>query len=194
MRFPLLGAVLAALVAVAAPFNPAKSDGLTFFQPGTSPALLDFSAGGFAVSDNNGRDATGIFQIDAISRWTIVNFWDYFQVHPWLGGFVTAKGGIMGYGGIHGTIPVGPHFELDPFTGIGAYSRGGGKDLGSTGLFEVGLSGLYVFDSGYRAGVTFSHESNGTTLPRNRSGCVCNPGANNFLLTVGVPFSKLLSF
>jgi hypothetical protein len=166
---------------------------LTFFERGKVPALLEFSAGGFAVPDNNGRDTTGIFQFDGISRWTIVNFWDRFQVNPYLGGFVTAKGGKMGYVGIHGTIPVVQHFELSPFFAIGAYGKGNGRDLGSTALFQTGLQAMYVFDSGYRAGLTFSHESNGTTLPRNHGGCTCNPGANNFLVTVAVPFTALMS-
>lgn len=167
------------------------------FTPSKVPALLEFSAGAFEAfpdQENADRDRTADFQLDAISSWAIVNFWDHFVVNPYVGGFVTAKGGHMDYLGIHGTIPVVTHFELSPFFAIGAYGRGDGRDLGSTALFQAGLSALYVSDSGYRLGLTFAHESNGTILPRNRSGCTCNPGANNLLLTFGVPLEKLVQF
>lgn len=158
------------------------------------PALVELSAGAFSAADPTDRDTTALFQVDGISRWAIVNFWDYFVVRPYVGGFVTARGSHMGYIGIHGTIPITQHFEFSPYFAIGAYGRGNGRDLGSTALFQTGAQVMYVFDSGYRAGLTFSHESNGTTLPRNHSGCTCNPGANNFLLTVGIPFTKLVKF
>lgn len=189
---------LAAVMALATAFwlhvgaGSARSAELTFFEPGKIPALVEFSAGAFAAINSQGRDATALFQLDGISSWTIVNFWDYFQLNPYIGGFVTAKGSKMGYVGIHGTAPIGEHFELSPFFGIGAYDKGDGRDLGSTALFQAGLSGMYVFDSGYRVGLAFTHESNGEVLPRNHSGCLCNPGANNFLLTVAVPFAKLM--
>jgi hypothetical protein len=193
MQFRHLQAALAAFFCVLAAIGTARSDdGLKFFQDGPTPALVELSAGAFAPFNSNGRDATALFEIDGISRWAIVNFWDYFIVNPYLGGFVTGEGGLMGYVGIHGTIPVGTQFEIDPFFAIGAYGRGNGRDLGSTAMFQTGLQLLYVFDTGYRAGLTFSHESNGTTLPRNHGGCVCNPGANNFLLTFAVPFGKLV--
>lgn len=168
-----------------------------FFTHSKVPALLEFSAGAFEAfpdQKNADRDTTADFQLDAISSWAVVNFWDHFVINPYGGGFVTARGGHMGYLGIHGTIPVVTHFELSPFFAIGAYGRGDGRDLGSTALFQAGLSALYVFDSGYRLGLTFAHESNGTILPRNHGGCTCNPGANNLLLTFGVPFEKLIRF
>ncbi|MFI4987416.1 MAG: hypothetical protein ACHQF3_08235 [Alphaproteobacteria bacterium] len=199
MHCRLLGAALAVFLSMTIMVGSARSDGLTFFDRGPVPALLEFSIGAFAPLDppgenHHGTGATALFQVDGISRWAIVNFWNYFIVNPYIGGFVTGKGGGMGYAGIHGTAPIGSNFEADPFVAVGGYGRGGGRDLGGTAFFQTGLQLLYVFDSGYRAGVTFSHESNGTLLPRESSGCVCNPGANNFLITVGVPIKKLLDF
>ena len=181
------------------PLGGAKADGFTYFDRGPVPALVELGVGAFAPFDpkgegHHGTGSTALLQLDGISRWEIVNFWNYFIVNPYVGGFATGKGGAMGYGGIHGTVPIGPHFEADPFFAVGGYERGSGRDMGGTALFQTGLSLLYVFDSGYRAGATFSHESNGTLLPRERAGCVCNPGANNFMLTVGVPFVKIVNF
>lgn len=194
MRCRWLGVAVAALLSVGALPGSARADGLTFFDRGPVPALLEFSTGGFAVPDNNGQDTTVLFQLDAIPRWSIVDFWGYFIVNPYIGGFVTGKGAGMGYGGIHGTVPIGSHFEADPYFAVGGYSRGGGRDMGSSSLFQTGLQLLYVFDNGSRAGFTFSHELNGSLLPRERTGCVCNPGANNFLLTVAVPLKKMFDF
>ena len=199
MRGRFVGAAVAALLFSTMSLGPAKADGFTYFDRGPVPALLEFSLGAFAPFDPQGENghgtgSTALFQVDAISRWEIVNFWNYFIVNPYLGGFATGKGGGMGYGGIHGTAPIGQHFEADPFFAVGGYDRGSGRDLGGTAFFQTGISLLYVFDSGYRAGATFSHELNGTLLPRERSGCVCNPGANNFLLTVAVPFVKIFDF
>ncbi|HLI12600.1 MAG TPA: hypothetical protein VKY65_13470 [Alphaproteobacteria bacterium] len=168
-----------------------RAGDLTFFQPGSRPATLQFSAGAFSLFDDGQKDTAPLFQFDAVSRWDIVNFWDYAQVNPYVGGFVTGKSGRMGYLGLHGNIPVGPHFELNPFGGIGLYGRGSGRDLGSLTLFQAGLEILYVFVDGYRAGITFSHESNGQLLPRNHDHCICNPGSDNLLLTVAVPFDKI---
>lgn len=199
MRRHFPSAVFAALLCMMMPGAAAKADGLGYFERGPVPALLEFSAGAFAPFDppgenNHGVGSTALFQVDAISRWDIVNFWNYFIVNPYVGGFATGKGGGMGYGGIHGTAPIGQHFEADPFFAVGGYWRGSGRDMGGTALFQTGIGLFYVFDSGYRAGLAFSHESNGTTLPRERSGCVCNPGANNFMLTVGVPIVKIFNF
>jgi hypothetical protein len=188
----VLTAVLAACVGVGA--SHAEERQLSFFSRSKIPALLEFSAGAFSAADEPDGDTTAMFQFDGISRWAIVNFWDYLIINPYVGGFVTARGSHMGYIGGHGTIPLPWHLEFDPFFAIGAYGKGSGRDLGSTALFQAGAQLLYVFDSGYRVGVTFSHESNGTTLPRNHGGCVCNPGADNFLLTVAVPFTKLVKF
>ena len=165
----------------------AQERDLEFFLKGDAPARVELSSGVFAPFDNGSHDRTADFQFDAISRWNIVNFWNYFEVRPYLGGFVTGKGGHMGYVGIYGTAPLGQQFEVNPFLAIGAYGRGNGRDLGSTALFQTGLSGFYVFESGYRAGITFAHESNGSILPHNHSNCTCNPGANNFLLTLAIP-------
>src|SRR5579883_1786643 len=91
-----------------------RAGDLTFFQPGSRPATLQFSAGAFSLFDDGQKDTAPLFQFDAVSRWDIVNFWDYAQVNPYVGGFVTGKSGRMGYLGLHGNIPVGPHSSSTP--------------------------------------------------------------------------------
>jgi hypothetical protein len=192
----VLGGALAAALAVClgSASAPAEDGQLSFFTLGKQSMFLELGSGAFALIGNEqkGRGvATPEFNLDAVSGLNLVDFWGVLRVSPMVGTFVTARGSLMGYVGLHGAIPIGDHLELDPFTAIGVYSQGDGRDMGSKALFHAGLTGYYLFDSGYRAGLTFAHESNGGVFPRDQEHCVCNPSANDVLMTVGVPIEKL---
>jgi hypothetical protein len=194
-RRVLGGALAAALVVSLGSASAHAEDGqLSFFTLGKQSMFLELGSGAFALIGNEqhgqGR-ASPEFNLDAVSGWNLVDFWGVLRVSPMVGAFVTARGSLMGYVGLHGAIPLGAHFELDPFTAVGVYGQGDGRDMGSKALFHAGLTGYYLFDSGYRAGLTFAHESNGGLFPRDHEHCVCNPSANDALVTLGVPIDKL---
>lgn len=195
VRWVLGGALAAALAAGLGSASALAEDGqLSFFTLGKQSMFLELGAGEFALIGNQQRGpgrATPEFNLDAVSNWNLINFWDYLRISPMIGGFVTARGSLMGYAGLHYAVPIGDHVEIDPFTDMGLYAPGNGRDMGSHGLFHLGMTGYYLFDSGYRTGLTFAHESNGGVLGHDRPHCVCNPSANNVLLTLGVPIDKL---
>jgi len=190
----LAAAAIVTIVVLGSASARAEDGKLTFLTLGKQSGFLELGSGAFALIGNEqkGRGRpTGEVNLDAVSGWDLVNFWDLMRVSPTIGGFLTARGGIMGYAGLHGAIPIGDRVELDPFTTLGAYGDGNGRDMGSKALFHVGLTGYYLFETGYRAGLTFAHESNAGLFPRDREHCTCNPSANDVLMTVGLPIDKL---
>jgi len=175
----------------------AEDGKLTFLTLSKQPGILELGAGEFALIDNpsGGRWAPSPeFNVDSVFAWDLVNFWGLMRVRPMIGAFVTTEESAMGYLGLHGSIPIVHHFEIDPFGAVGRYSYGKGRDMGSEWLFHAGFTGYYVLDSGYRFGLTYAHESNGGRFPHEHPGCLCNPGANDIQVTLGIPFTKLLGY
>ncbi len=162
---------------------------VSFFDTKNSPSLISFGAGIFNVNDTDGGNKAALFQLDVVPGVSLVKFGESFYVQPYAGAWATHEGSIMGYGGVQGLIPIGQRFEARPFVAIGVYDNGGGRELKSVALFHSGISLFYVAQSGWRFGATYTHQSHGEILSSDSE----NPGANNFLATVAVPWDKLFN-
>ncbi len=108
----------------------------------------------------------------------------FFYIKPSIGAFFTTKGSVYTYFALRGEIPLGPHFMIIPIAAVGDYEKGGGKDLGAHIEFKTGGEFDYVFGNGLRVGPAFDHVSNAGIGKK-------NPGEENLLLMVTVPFGLL---
>ena len=163
---------------------------VSFFDTKHSPSLLSMSAGIFNINDTDGGNKAALFQLDLVPGVSLVKFRDAFYVQPYVGVWATHQGSVMGYGGVQGLLPMGSSVEARPFVAIGAYDNGGGsRDLKSAALFHAGISLFYVSLSGWRFGATYTHQSHGEIL----SSDLENPGANNVLASIAVPWNALFN-
>ena len=162
---------------------------VSYFDTEKSPSLLSLSAGVFNITDSDGGNEAALFQLDIVPAISLIKFGESLYLQPYIGGWATDEGSVMGYGGIQGLIPIGQSVEARPFAAIGVYDKGGGsRDLQSVAMFHSGVSVFYVFPSGWRFGATYTHQSHGQILSSDSE----NPGANNVLASVAVPWETLL--
>ena len=103
---------------------------------------------------------------------------------PWLGLEGTSDGALYGVGGILADVYLGRHIVLTPSLGVGAYSKGDGKDLGHTVEFRSQIELAYRFDNLTRIGIAFSHISNASLGDT-------NPGAEVINLYYALPIGNL---
>lgn len=108
----------------------------------------------------------------------------YALFKPWVGAEATSDGALYGAGGILIDIPVGS-FVFTPSLGVGLFSEGGGKELGSVIEFRSQLEVGYEFENNSRFGVTYSHISNAGISET-------NPGANLIVVYYHVPVDWFL--
>lgn len=183
MRCVLISLALAAQFLFAA---PAGAQGLRFFETDAAPGVMVFNAGVFNIDGTRGG-SPAVFQLDVVPDFTLVNVYDAFYVHPYVGGWVHTEGGVQAYVGVHGLLSLGDFIEARPFVAIGPYDKGVGKDLESDVLFHLGMGLFFVTEGGWRVGATFSHQSHFELL----SSDTRNPGSNNILVSVAVPLDRL---
>lgn len=107
----------------------------------------------------------------------------YAKLKPWVGIEGTSDGAIYGLGGILFDVPLGP-IVFTPSFGVGLYSSGGGKDLGSPVEFRSQVELGYQFDNASRFSVGYSHISNAGITK-------LNPGANMISVYYHLPSSWL---
>ena len=107
----------------------------------------------------------------------------YAKFKPWVGIEVNTDGMFYGIGGFLLDINVGP-VVFTPSIGVGAWTRGGSKELGSTVEFRSMLEVGYKFENNMRLTAYFSHMSNASI------GNI-NPGANTAGAYIHVPVSML---
>jgi len=160
---------------------------VSYFDTENSPSLLSLSTGVFNITDSDDGNVAALFQVDFVPAVSLVKFGESLYLQPYVGAWATHEGSVMGYGGIQGLIPIGRSVEARPFAAIGVYDKGGGKDLQSVAMFHSGVSVFYVSPSGWRFGATFTHQSHGQILSSDSE----NPGANNVLASVAVPWETL---
>lgn len=161
---------------------------VSFFDTEKFPSLLSLSAGVFNITDSDGGNEAALFQLDFVPGMSLVKFGESFYLQPYVGAWATHEGSVMGYGGLQSLIPIGRSVEARPFAAIGVYDNGGGsRDLQSVAMFHSGVSVFYVSPSGWRFGATYTHQSHGEILSSDSE----NPGANNVLASVAVPWETL---
>jgi len=137
------------------------------------PALLSAGVGWFDMvqQENQAVDFRLEYRSD-LALWFI---------KPWVGVEVTSDGAVYGLGGVLLDFTLGDHFYFSPSAGVGAYSEGSGRDLGSTLQFRTQVELGYRFDNKARLGLAFGHISNASTSDR-------NPGAEILTLYYSIPF------
>jgi len=177
----LLAAQLLALSSLTA-----LAQGVSFFDSDKAPGIASLGVGAFNITKQGRGDQAALFQLDLVPDFTLVSFGEHAFVHPYIGGWVTTDAGRMAYGGLQVLVPLGDHLEARPFFAVGAFDEGDGEDLRSTALFHLGLTLFYVTQAGWRFGASFTHQSHGELLSSDN-----NPGSNNVLLGIAVPFDKL---
>jgi lipid A 3-O-deacylase len=139
------------------------------------PPFLSIRGGGFDVNDD---ETTAVFGVEYRS--------DYKDLYlaPMVGGFVTAEGGLYGYAGVFLDVNLGERVVVRPSFSVGAFSNGGGKDLGGVVEFRSAISVAWRFDDRSRLGLEISHLSNAGIYDS-------NPGTENITLNYSIPIDHL---
>ncbi len=108
-----------------------------------------------------------------------------YNLHPILGAFGTSDGSAYAYAGLNWDITILPQqLYLIPNFAVGAYRKGGGRDLGGTLEFRSGIELDYQFTNQHRLGVALNHLSNASIYDR-------NPGEESVLVTYSVPLNSV---
>jgi lipid A 3-O-deacylase len=139
------------------------------------PEFLSFRTGAFDINDNH---TTALFGVEYRS-----DFKDLILT-PMAGGFITAEGGLYGYGGVFIDIFLGRRLVVRPNFSVGAYSDGDGKDLGGVLEFRSAIEIAWRFNDRSRLGVELSHLSNASIYDS-------NPGTENLTVNYSVPLDQL---
>jgi lipid A 3-O-deacylase len=105
-------------------------------------------------------------------------------IGPALGGMVNGDGGMFGYVGLYSDISIGS-FYFTPQLGLGAYRRGGSRDLGGVFQFRETVEFSYRFSNGHRLGLRVAHVSNADLHEQ-------NPGEEEIYLTYSIAIGPLL--
>ncbi len=118
---------------------------------GSDGSLLELGAGGYDILHNY---TAGMFR----GEYRFAS--DLFYLHPLVGAEVTTDGSVYGYAGLALNIYFGSNWVLTPNEAVGLWSRGDGKELGSTVEFRSGAEFDYRFEDTSRIGFSFHHISN----------------------------------
>jgi hypothetical protein len=138
------------------------------------PDLLAVGAGAYNVLHQN-KEAQMRLEYRFSYRFLYV-------IRPILGGFVTDRGTLYGYGGIRLDAEIGRHFVITPEGAVGAWRRGSTetRELGGPIEFKSGGEFAYRFDNDARLGLLFDHISNAGIYKK-------NPGVESALLVYSIP-------
>lgn len=127
------------------------------------PALLSFGLDGFdtVMFEDRGDAYRSLnFRVDYRFGTNLVPFMEpVATVRPWLGAMGNSDGGLWGGGGLLVDIPLG-NFFITPSAGVGLWSNGGSRDLGSVIEFRSTLEVGYRFENDMRVSLYASHISN----------------------------------
>jgi hypothetical protein len=143
--------VLAAFAVAAAIMAPPAS--------AQEPSFLSVGAGWYDFNDD--QDAIDL-RVEYRSGHKIFG-----RVKPWIGLEVTSDVAAYGVGGILADIFFGRRIVLTPSFGVGVYTDGDGKDLGSAVEFRSQLELGYRFDDRSRLALAVSHISNAHLTEQN---------------------------
>jgi outer membrane protein OmpA-like peptidoglycan-associated protein len=108
--------------------------------------------------------------------------WRLWDFGVFIGGMVTTRSALMGYGGFTLDVPVTDNFFVVADASVGYYSRGSDKVLafGDPAEFRLGGGVAYEFDNGWRLGAVVHHISNNGQDKK-------NPGVEIAALTLSIP-------
>ncbi len=165
------GALVAAAFALSA--APAAAQGV----PAADPAYVSLDAGAFNVTDPGGEPTADL-------RMEYRHGESFLWLKPWAGFELTGDGGVWGGGGVLFDAALSEHIVLTLSTGVGAYGKGSGKDLGATTEFRSQIELGYRFADRSRLTAAFGHLSNAGIA-------AANPGAETATLYYHIPLAKL---
>jgi hypothetical protein len=103
------------------------------------------------------------------------------EIEPAAGAMVNADGGFFAYTGFGLPWALGRRWEVTPYTGVGIYSAGDGKDLGGPVEFRSGLEVSLAVGERSRLGLSFYHLSNAVLYD-------LNPGEESLSLVYSYRF------
>ncbi len=164
---------LAGLIGCAALLGPVAAGAETPLLNPDDPALLQLGAGGYDILHN---------YTAAMFRGEVRFGPRLWVLTPLIGAEVTTDGGLYGYGGFALDLHLGDHWVLTPNEAVGVWTRGDGKNLGSTIEFRSGGEFDYRFSDESRLGFSFHHISNAGIGKH-------NPGEEEALVLYSVPFA-----
>jgi hypothetical protein len=114
----------------------------------------------FLNGNNGGADRAVDYRLEYRFGTSLISWTEpYAKIKPFVGFEGTSEWGAFGLGGILADIPIGP-LIFTPSFGIGLYSQGNGRDLGSLVEFRSQVELGYRFDNEIRVSVAYSHISN----------------------------------
>ncbi len=148
-----------------------------------APTRIDIAIGktDFISQVNPATD----FRLDVRSGLSLLPLMQrYFTLQPFLGVEATTRDSFWGGAGLELDAHWG-HWFISPTIAVGGYSRGQGKNLGSTLEFRTTAEAGWRFDNGLRVGMIFSHTSNANIVR-------INPGTEALLVSMQVPVGALL--
>jgi lipid A 3-O-deacylase len=140
-------------------------------QAADDPDFISFSVGRydqdwinpdflFLNGDNGGNDGAVDYRLEYRFGTSLISWTEpYVKIKPFIGFEGTSEWGAYGLGGILADIPIGP-LTVTPSFGIGLYSQGDGRDLGSLLEFRSQVELGYRFENEIRISVAYSHISN----------------------------------
>jgi hypothetical protein len=128
------------------------------------PATIGFGAGYYDVFKNDPHKPAADFRLEYRSSFDMLGLAkahnSYIAIRPFGGVEVTTDGALYGLGGFVFDMPIGKHFVFSPNVGVGLYSMGDGKRLGSFVEFRSTVELGYKFDNGMRLTGALGHISN----------------------------------
>jgi hypothetical protein len=154
----------------------------------TAVAVLSFATAAHA-EDDLWRSQLEVGSFDVFHKADSASFdlqlrpgWRLWYFGAFLGGMVTTKDALMGYGGFTFDLPVTDHFFIVADASVGYYSRGTDKRLalGDPAEYRLGGGVAYEFDNGWRLGAVLHHISN-------NGADKFNPGVEVAALTLSIP-------
>ena len=123
-----------------------------------------------------GAGVFGVVRDDAVGEAAVELRWGRYplphlprklRIQPTAGALVNGDRARYAYAGFRLPFEVGSRWTVTPYSGVGAYGRGDGKDLGGTVEFRSGLEVAIALTACSRLGLTFYHLSNATLYDGN---------------------------
>ncbi|MGE0747789.1 MAG: acyloxyacyl hydrolase [Rhodospirillales bacterium] len=165
LRHAFLAALGAAFVAAAAP--PARA---------ADPAYITFGAGIWDLKRDDERTAE--FRVEYRSNWELL-----WIIKPFGGAMLTPNGSFHAFGGLLADIKLPWNLVLTPNLAVGAYSQGGGNDLGHVVEFRDAIELAYQFENKAKLGLMLYHMSNANIGDK-------NPGIEVLSISLSIPLGS----
>ncbi len=140
------------------------------------PAYITFGAGIWDIRRDDERTAE--FRVEYRSNWELL-----WIIKPFAGAMMTPNGSFHGFGGFLADIKLPWNLVLTPSLAVGAYSAGGGNDLGHVVEFRDAIEIAYRFENQAKLGLMLHHMSNANISDT-------NPGVEVLSISLSIPLGS----